>query len=226
MKTKTNVTVLLLALCTPLITQGAGRTPADSLATASGHPHELRLGFGDQLFESLVWQNPAYYVNTMPSDWTANYKERYRRTGHWFVQYNYNLNSWLGVGAMVDISGCLWDNVLRNGCAVELEREKNCSFWNLSLMPVLRFWWFHTPYVSMYSSLGAGINFNGGSETDDKGRHTVCAFAFDLALAGVQFNWDRYCAFLELGGLSSLKNKSVIYMLNSRVISLGVGMKF
>ena len=228
---------VVLMLCQAPETAGAGRegmplAPGGAASAQSPIPrkparkHELRLGVGDQLFESLVWQNPSHYVSNMPSAWTKTYKENYRYTQHWFLQYNYNVFDWLGVGAMADASGCLWDAVLRDGTSMELSREKNCSFWNLSIMPMLRFWWFHTTMVSMYTSIGAGLNVNGGSETDTNGKHTACGVALDLALIGLQIDWERYCAFVELGGLYSLKNTNTIFMFNSRIVSLGVGVKF
>ena len=50
--------------------------------------------------------------------------------------------------------------------------------------------------------------------------------ALDLALIGLQIDWERYCAFVELGGLYSLKDTNTIFMFNSRIVSLGVGVKF
>ena len=155
---KRNFLILFVALMlfhTPEMA-GAGRdgmplAPGGAASVQSPVPskpsrkHELRLGVGDQLFESLVWQNPSHYVNNMPSSWTKTYKENYRYTQHWFLQYNYDVLDWLGVGAMADASGCLWDNVLRDGTSGEISRQKNEAFWNLSFMPVVRFWWFRAP---------------------------------------------------------------------------------
>lgn len=188
--------------------------------------HEISLGVGDQLFESLVWQNPPYIVNNMPQEWRGVYKERYRYTQHWSLNYYYNHNSWFSCGIQADISACLWDDVKRNGLGQELNRNKNSNFWNLTLMPCLRFWWFRYEYVGMYTNLGFGLCLNGGSETDYKGRHTAAAMAFDLGLVGLQCNYKRYFAFAQLGGLYAFRNKNTIYMLNSRIVSAGIGIKF
>ena len=37
--------------------------------------HELRLGWGDQMFESLVWQNPSNIVHDITTTFEQQYKE-------------------------------------------------------------------------------------------------------------------------------------------------------
>lgn len=188
--------------------------------------HEFRIGWGDQMFESLVWQNPSYIVKNMPQSYLRDYNERYRYTQHWFGEYQWRVNKWFGFGAAVDISGCLWDQVTRNGLGEETERLKNRSFWNLTIMPTLRFTWLNRKYVSLYTSLGAGLGINGGTETDAFGRHTLCGFSLDVALIGMTVDWKRWFAFAELGGLYSLQHKSAVFMLNSRIVSVGAGIRF
>lgn len=189
--------------------------------------HEVRVGWGDQMFEKLIWQKSPYIIRNMPESYTKDYKERYRYTQHWFAEYQWRVNRWFGLGFQADISGCLWDNVTRDGLGNEVGREKNANFWNLTMMPMMRFTWFDSEYVSLYTSLGAGLGLNGGSETDAFGRHTLCGFAFDLSLIGVSVDWNRWCVFAEFGGLTSFKNvKTTVFMLNSRIISVGAGFRF
>ncbi|MGN0189110.1 MAG: hypothetical protein ACI395_06305 [Candidatus Cryptobacteroides sp.] len=188
--------------------------------------HEFRLGWGDQMFESLVWQNPSYIIDNMSESYTSQYKEHYRYTQHWFAGYQWRVNKWFSLGAMADFSACLWDDVTRNGQGVELDREANRNFWNLVVMPEFRFTWLNRKYVSLYSSLGAGLCVNGGTETDFQGRHTVCAAALDIALVGISVDWSRWFAFVELGGLYALKGQSAVYLCNSRIVSAGVGIRF
>ena len=188
--------------------------------------NEIRIGWGDQLFEHLIWQSPQYIISNMPESYVEHYNERYRYTQHWFAEYQWRVNKWFGVGAMVDISGCLWDEVTRNGTGKEIDRIKNKSFWNLAVMPTFRFTWFNREHISLYSSIGAGIGINGGTETDYLGRHTLCAVAVDIAPIGITAEWDRWFISGELGGLYSMKNTVSIFMLNSRILSIGAGVRF
>ena len=162
--------------------------------------NEIRIGWGDQLFEHLIWQSPQYIISNMPESYVEHYNERYRYTQHWFAEYQWRVNKWFGVGAMVDISGCLWDEVTRNGTGKEIDRIKNKSFWNLAVMPTFRFTWFNREHISLYSSIGAGI--------------------------GITAEWDRWFISGELGGLYSMKNTVSIFMLNSRILSIGAGVRF
>lgn len=189
--------------------------------------HEVRIGWGDQMFEKLVWQKPPYIISNMDESYSRTYRENWRYSQHWFAEYSWRVNRWFGLGAMIDASGCVWDNVTRNGLGNETFRSKGHNFWNLTLMPTFRFTWFNSRYVSLYSSLGAGLGINGGSETDAKGSHTLCGLAFDLAPIGMTVDYDNWCVFAEVGGLSSIRNvRTTIFMLNSRILSVGVGYRF
>ena len=68
----------------------------DSLREARRHaydnmPHDLRIGWGDQMFETLIWRDRGYYRD-LPGSYEASYDENYRYTQHWFVEYLYNFN--------------------------------------------------------------------------------------------------------------------------------------
>lgn len=200
---------------------------AESRSHRDSTRHEVRIGWGDQMFEKFVWQKPQYIISNMDESFRKTYNEHWRYSQHWFAEYSWRVNRWFGLGAMIDASGCVWDEVTRNGLGNEVARSKGHNFWNLTMMPTFRFTWFNSQYVSLYTSLGAGLGINGGSEVDGKGRHTLCGLALDLALIGVTVDWSDWCAFAEVGGLSSVRNiKSSIFMLNSRMVSVGVGYRF
>lgn len=188
--------------------------------------HEFSLGWGDQMFESLVWQNPSYIIANLPETFENQYKEHYRYSQHWFLGYQWRVNRWFSLGVMADFSACLWDDVTRNGKGIELERNVNRNFWNLVAMPQVRFTWLNRNHVSLYTSLGTGLCVNGGTETDYRGRHTAFAPAVDIALVGVSVDWSRWFVFAELGGLYALKGQSTVYLCNSRILSVGAGVRF
>ena len=188
--------------------------------------NELRIGWGDQLFESLVWHNPTSVTTTMPAEATYQYKERYRHHQHLWMEYQYRFKYWFSLGAMVDMSEVGWDVVTRNGQGTELARDKKNYFYNLVIMPTIRFTYFHHPNVNIYSGLGVGMDINGGTEVDGKGRHTALGAAVNLTLVGISANYDRwFCAF-DLGGMYALKNANAIYMASSRIMNVSIGARF
>ena len=75
-------------------------------------PHHLRVGWGDQLFETLMWRDLGHY-SYLPEDYEAKYNEKFRYTQHWFVEYLYRLNYRYSFGLLMDYSGVIWDSVLR-----------------------------------------------------------------------------------------------------------------
>ena len=187
-------------------------------------PHYLRVGWGDQLFETLIWRDLGHQ-NDLPQDYEAKYDENFRYTQHWFVEYLYRLNYRYSFGLLMDYSGVIWDNVLRNGKGEELGREANREFHNIAIVPTVRFSYKRYEYVSLYSAIGAGLNINTGTETDYKGRETVVALAINITLLGVSVGKGRWYGALELGGMLSFNSAEEVYMLGSRIMTASVGVR-
>lgn len=187
-------------------------------------PHEIRIGWGDQMFETFMWRNQGY-ITVMPPTYQATYNEHFRYTQHWFVEYLYNVNYWYSFGAQIDYSGVIWDEVTRNGEGLEIQREKNHSFHNISILPTVRFSYFHREYTSLYSSIGVGININTGTELDYKSRQTAVAPAVNIALLGLRVGKGRFYGLIEIGGLFSLVTSDEVYMLGSRIFTTSFGVR-
>ena len=188
-------------------------------------PHQLRIGWGDQMFETLVWYHQPH-PTIYPESYIGQYEEDFRYVQHWFAEYQYRAKYWFNVGAMVDYSGVLWDKVRRNGKGEELDREENCSFHNIAVMLTMRFTYFHSKYVSLYSGLGAGMNINTGSEVDYLDRHTAVAPALNITALGMNVGNNRWFGAVEFGGLYSLANINEVYMAGSRMFTVSVGCRF
>ena len=60
--------------------------------------NELRIGWGDMMFETLIWHEKTLLPGTNGDIYLKNY----RYTQHWFAEYLYRGNFWFGVGGMVD----------------------------------------------------------------------------------------------------------------------------
>ena len=187
-------------------------------------PHHLRVGWGDQLFETLMWRDLGHYTD-LPKDYEAKYDENFRYTQHWFVEYLYRLNYRYSFGLLMDYSGVVWDNVLRNGKGEEVGRETNKAFHNIAFVPTVRFSYCRYEYVSLYSAIGAGLNINTGTEVDYKGRKTAVAPAINITLLGVCAGKGRWYGALEIGSMLSFNGAEEVYMLGSRIMTASVGVR-
>ena len=189
------------------------------------HPHQLRIGWGDQLFETLAWYDQPHST-LYPESYIGQYEERYRYAQHWFAEYQYRVRYWFNVGGMIDYSGVVWDKVNRNGLGEEVSREKNCNFHNIAIMATARFTYMHSKYVSLHSGLGVGLNINTGSEIDYRGRKTALAPALNLTVLGMSVGNEKWFGAVEFGGLYSLMNIHEVYLAGSRMFTLSVGCRF
>ena len=188
--------------------------------------NELRIGWGDQLFESLIWHNPTSIITTMPDSYQQVYKENYSYNQHVWMEYQWRFTHWFSLGAMVDFSHVGWDEVTRNGKGAELNRKEDQFFYNAVIMPTIRFTYFHHENVNFYSGLGVGLDINGGTETNALGNHTDVGAAINLTVFGISANYQRWFWTIDCGGLYALKNMNTIFLMSSRIVNVGMGVRF
>ncbi len=187
-------------------------------------PHELRIGMGDQGFESIVWCEKGI-PETFPDGYQSYYKTNYCYTQHWFAEYLYNVNYWYSFGFIIDYSGVLWDEVPNTNHRTQASDTRQGAFHNIGLIPEVRFSYLHSEYVSLYSSLGIGLNINTGTELDYRGRKTALAPLVNVSLLGLQVGKGRWYGALELGGMVSMIGMNEMYMLGSRLCTASVGVR-
>ena len=185
-----------LLLCLPTIMTVA-ETKWDHLTQRN----EIRIGWGDQLFESLMWHNPTNIATTLPATWQRTYHENYRYNQHLWLEYQWRFNA-------------------------EISRSKGHYFYNLVIMPTVRFTYFHHPNVNIYSGLGVGLGINGGTEKNVYGKNTDVGAAINFTVIGVSANYKRWFIAVDFGGLYSLKNANTIFMASSRIINASIGARF
>ena len=188
--------------------------------------NELRIGWGDQLFESLIWNNPTSIISTMPDSYRRTYKEDYSHNQHLWLEYQWRFNHWFSLGGMIDLSEVNWDNVTRDGKGREVARTTGNYFYNAVLMPTIRFTYFHHDNVNFYSGLGIGLDINGGSETNGLGNKTDVGAAINITVFGISANYKRWFWTVDCGGLYALKNANTIFLMSSRIINVGMGVRF
>ena len=173
-------------------------------ASAQTPSNEVRIGWGDPLFETAV-----YYNNST--------KTGYHYSGHIFAEYQRSILSWLGVGFETDFESVSWTMVK--------EGDKG-NYFNLSFFPTVRFTYFRKGMVTMYSGLGLGVNINGGTETDYRGRKTICAPLVDITAYAISLNRGNFFGTFEIGALNAVNGKNEIFMAGSRLLAISLGYRF
>jgi len=139
----------------------------------------------------------------------------YRYIGHFFGEFQYPLLRWLGVGFKADWSKVSWDS----------SQQDRRYFHNICMIPELRFTYYRSGRVEMYSGIGYGLNVNTGTETDWKGLTTACVPVLDLTAFGISVGVRNWFGSFDIGGLNSVVSKNEVYMLGSRLLSISIGYK-
>ncbi len=217
---KYRIILILILLCT--LTYVKAETKEERMLMN----HELRVGWGDQLFESLIWHNPTNIVSTMPEDYRRTYKEDYHYDQHVWIEYQNRYNGWFSYGGMVDASDVRWTDVVRNGKGQEVSRTTGQYFCNIVLMPTIRFTYFHHENVNIFFGLGFGMGINFGTEQNTLGKKVDVGAAANISVIGISANYDRWFWTFDLGGLYSIKDMNTIFLASSRIMTVGVGVRF
>lgn len=213
--------VILLAFCAfALVAKAEDKACRDTLK------HEVRVGWGDQMWETMNFHETRGRGSLTPDGMYWKRQEHYRYTQHWFAEYQYRVNKWFGVGGMFDGSGVLWDDVYRDNSGEEVTRSRDHNFYNLTIMPTVRFSYLWTKYVSMHSGLGIGLNINGGSEPDPYGKYTLCSMAVDVTLVGVAVGYEHWFGTVDFGGLFAMNGQNQVFMFGSKIIRASIGYRF
>lgn len=174
--------------------------------------HEVRVGWGDPIFESAMKYEfphlgkPNTEVTYLP--------------GHWFAEYQYYWLPWLSTGLIFDYTGMGWRD--KN----DVTKANHC-YYDISLLPTVRFTYYRHPWVKLYSAVMVGVTINGGTELDPvRNTKTVCYPGVGITALGMQVGQKGFYGAVEIGGLSALMNFKDIALLSSRMITLSVGYKF
>lgn len=170
--------------------------------------HEVRIGWGDPLFESAT----KYEITHIGRPNT----EISYLTGHLFAEYQYAWLWWLSIGMQVDYGSMGWLDLRAP--------EYKHNYYNLSLLPTVRFSYYRYPWVTLYSSVFVGLTINGGTEIDPiRQVQTICYPGFGLTALGVQVGRNGFFGTLEMGGLCALHDRHNMAMLLSRIFSISIG---
>jgi len=161
------------------------------------------------LFETMVFHaSPTHrYPSGEPEEFSYKENRDYGYTGHFFAEYRYTFSKLISLGMQADFEGIFWTTETNF-------RSKN---YNLTLLPNIRFSYFDSEWVRLYSGLGLGLLI-----AFDNERKTELAPALNLNLLGAQVGKGPWSGSVELGLMAAMKGANHIYMLGSRLISVSV----
>ena len=199
---------------------------AETKAQSMVWNHELRIGWGDQLFESLVWHNPTTVIKSLSPELRFVNEENFRYRQHLWAEYQYSASHWFSVGMKLDMSEVSWVLVTRDGQGQVVSTDNGHYFYNVEIMPVMRFTYFRLDWVNLFLSLGGGLAINGGTEPGPKGNKTVFGWAADVTLLGATFNYKRAFIGLEYGGIYAMQSTNNIFLLKSAMFRASIGVRF
>lgn len=191
-----------------------------------GYKVEISVGWGDQMFETLIWHEIQPPFGQVPDEEVLNIKQNYKYYQHAFLSGYFNVRKWFSLGLMLDFSGVCWETADYKGNGDFIAKTSDERFMNICLIPQMRFNYMNKQYVSLHTGFGLGMNVNTGTEKDYLGRQTVVAPAFYLDLIGVKACYKNFFGAVDLGGIISLQNQTEIYLLGSRMFSVSLGVQF
>lgn len=204
----------------------AGFSAAAQQKTASFYKHEISVGAGDMLFETVQWHNQVHreYGQMRPGvDLFEN--TGYSYTPHLFIEYYYRVADWLNIGFDYDMQYTSWREDHYDASGIKTTSTPQ-HFYNVCMMPSLRFNYLIRKHLNLYSTISVGMDINGGTMADCFGNKTIVGAAADLRLIGFRFGGGHYWGFVDLGLLAALKDQNTIFLLGSELCRVGFTYKF
>ena len=111
-----------------------------------------------QLFRNGMGCNPSYHDETLDSYFTDGPRDQLksvRASGAINLTYTYRFKKWLELSGTLGYSGVYEYRYANNGHSSKLRSVHNA----INIIPEVRFVWFRTKHVSMYSGIGIGVRF-------------------------------------------------------------------
>lgn len=208
--------VLLVVCCLAAVLTAGAQTARDI-----GMRHQVRVGWGDAIFESIAFSNtsPHKYANPGSLPETFSVQERYNSacTGHFFAEYQYRTSRVVRIGVQLDVEGIFWQEGYFDRYHNLIGTGKKVRNYNIVAMPTARFSYLNTRVVSLYSGAGAGLLV----ALDNAGGSALSP-AFNLNLVGVQLGSGHWSGSMELGFMAALSGTNKVYMLGSRLVSISL----
>jgi len=183
--------------------------------------HQVRVGWGDMLFETMAFQPSAthQYVNpsALPESYTYTENTHFGYTGHIYAGYLYRLTRVVSLGVETDFEGIFWQETLFDRFHEPMGPVRYSRNYNLVVLPEGRFTCLDSRWVDIYAGLGVG-----GILAFDNDRNAEWGMALNLNYFGIQVGRGRWRGGLELGLMAALRDSGHIYMAGSRLVSINL----
>ena len=196
------------------------------------NPHEIRIGIADSYMEACL-ENPNRH--RFPTDYPNRYESGpLNHTGHIFVEYQKRVNSWFSAGVNVDYLHS-WYYQYRFPMDERYNIDKTTYHsLKLSVIPTIRFTYFHNELVDLYSAVGIGINYT-EHMSNDYSIYRTLGLAFDACAFGVSVGKKHWFGAFELGGTTAFgyylessryKPSLELPITYARLLRISVGYRF
>ena len=187
--------------------------------------HQVRLGWGDPLFETLAF-HPSLkgeYASSasIPAGFTREETFSYGYTGHIFGEYLYRCSKVVSVGVQLDVEGIFWQKANFDAAHQMVGEAVPVRNFDIDIIPTVRFTYLDTRWVRLYSGVGLGVLL-----AFDNAGEFGAAPTLNLNFLGVQVGKGHWGGAFELGMLNALRDSYHIYQLGTRLMSVSVYYKW
>ena len=189
------ITLTAIILCT------FGALFAETAENRKENPHEIRIGIADSYMEACM-ENSAINAPNFKNEIAEGPFYKYgnlNHTGHIFIEYQHRINSWFSAGINADYLHS-WYHLRHN----KTQNVITNSNFKISLIPTLRFTYFHHKMVDLYSSFGIGLNYTYYNSQEYRYIDQIISGIFDVSLLGISVGKNHWFGTFELGGTTSI----------------------
>ncbi|MCQ2334798.1 MAG: porin family protein [Paludibacteraceae bacterium] len=186
---------------------------AETKESRAAHPHELSFGLGESFVigafgrhyehEHVTENNmfPPLGTSVPEANQMLNQKFDHllhsHTLPHFYLDYQYRILPWLGLGAQTDFLGTTALYERRNGYG-DTFGQLHSSNLMMSVVPTLRFTYLHRDWVNLYSGGGAGYAIMLSME-DGRVINVLHSPAFQVTALGLSVGRDHWFGSAELG---------------------------
>ncbi|MBO8439551.1 MAG: hypothetical protein IAC51_02765 [bacterium] len=202
--------LLIMMLCAFVIAR------CETREQRAANPHEVKIGWGDYYSDTFLFlfANDYEFNPANPSEPGHTLDKHF--TGSIFAEYQYRINSWLGVGAEVGFAGALVKERIEQ---LGYTEEFPWNTYRFYAIPNVRFTYLNTRYVNLYSGLGAGFVMQWDNSLLNPLREP--SFTIDINLIGIAIGCEHF--FVEGEFTPKINFRNII---GSPILTVAAGYRF
>ena len=202
--TKIQITLLAFTLCFSALHAETKEQRAES-------PHELRIGIGDPIITNASLSSGIWIPSGSAGVWNATFgknaqeadvimkngriysqKGKMHTVGYFFVEYQYRINPYIGVGLNTNVYNIWKEYNVLNGYNEKVGEYRE-GYLYMDFVPRARFTFLHKQYVNLYASAGIGFAMS----TNYEGKKIECAPKFETTLFGISIGENGFFGAAE-----------------------------